>query len=136
MIPHSLWRVRLGRIVALAWLTASLAALPGCHVLMPAEPAEPVASYARGDLEGSVTSDFGKVIEATKGALGDLSFGLTSETQDATRTVLLSRTPGDKKIEVEIRKSGNSLIGIKIRVGVFGDEQVSRKIFDRIKTRL
>lgn len=118
------------------WLAASLAALPGCHVLTPAAPAEPVASYARGDLEAGLPVDYPKVLAATKGALSDLSFGLTGESQDAKKTVFLSRTPGDKRIEIEIQNSDNLLINIKIRVGSFGDEQVSRKIFDRIKARL
>ena len=117
-------------------MAVSIAALAGCHALTPAGPAEPVTSYARGDLEAGLDRDYGKVIGAAKGALSDLSFGLISEVQDANKTILVSRTPGDKKIEIEVRNSDNALSNIRIRVGNFGDEQVSRKIFDRIKARL
>jgi hypothetical protein len=121
------------------WLTlclgGSLAFLPGC-VLPEAGSAPEVAAYARGDLEANLATDYDQVIEAARGALRDLEFPKVSENQDAGKAVLVSRTATDKPVELTITNSGKKLTSIKIRVGVFGDEELSRVVLEKIKARL
>ena len=50
--------------------------------------------------------------------------------------VLVARTALDKKVEVALTNSGNKLTDIKIRVGIFGDEQLSLSILEKIKSGL
>lgn len=56
--------------------------------------------------------------------------------KDALKAVLVARTAMDKKIEIAISNTGKKLTKIKIRVGVFGDEQLSMSILDKIKAGL
>jgi hypothetical protein len=90
----------------------------------------------RGDLEANLDSTYDKVVDATRGALADLQFTGVSENKDALKAELVARTAFDKKVEVHVTNSANKLTNIKIRVGVFGDEQVSRAVLDKIKARL
>lgn len=136
MTTHSPRLIAWSRRLAPFCLIMLLAMMAGCHALTPSEPTRPVASYARGDLEARLPGDFRRVVQAAKGALAELELGLISESQDAEKALVVSRTPGDKRIEINIDQAGNALSRIKIRVGMFGDEQVARKIFDRIQARL
>ena len=127
----TIWR----RIVVAALLGLSLTALSGC-ILAAAGAGAGAVAYVRGELEANVDHDYNAVVEATRGALADLEFARVSENKDALKAVMISRTAMDKKVEVTLSNSGKKLTNIKIRVGVFGDEQVSMSILDRIKGRL
>jgi hypothetical protein len=125
------WR----RILVAVCLGVSLAGLSGC-VLAAAGAGAGAVAYVRGDLEANLDHDYNAVVDAARGALGDLEFARVSENKDALKAVMVSRTAMDKKVEVTIANSGKSLTNIKIRVGVFGDEQVSMSVLERIKARL
>jgi hypothetical protein len=118
-----------------AWLGLVLAALAGC-VLAAAGAGVGAVAYARGELEASLAGDYDTVVEAARGAVADLEFARISETKDALKAVLVSRTAMDKKVEIALANSGKKLTSIKIRVGILGDEQLSLAILDKIKARL
>lgn len=123
------------RIVAAICLGASVFTLSGC-ILAAAGAGAGAVAYVRGELEANLDKDYNAVVEAARGAVADLEFARVSENKDALKAVMISRTAMDKKVEITIANSGKSLTNIKIRVGVFGDEQLSMSILDRIKTRL
>ncbi len=116
-------------------LTLSLAGLSGCIVAVAGAGAGAVA-YVRGDLEANLDATSAKVLESARKAVADLGFARANESNEANKVVLVSRTPMDKKVEITIDNSANKLTNIKIRVGVFGDEDVSRSILARIKAGL
>lgn len=125
------WR----RFLVAACLGISAVALSGC-ISTAAGAGAGVVAYARGELEADVDGDYDKVVDASRGALVDLGFARASENKDDLRAVLITRAPTDKKVELIVSNTGKKLTNIKIRVGVFGDEQVSRRILDKVKARL
>lgn len=125
----------LRRLFVVALLGASLAGLSGCLVVAAGAGAGAVA-YVRGELEANLTHDYDKVVDSARGAIKNLEFAKVSENKDALKAVLVARTAMDKKIEITISNSGKKLTNIKIRVGVFGDEQLSMSILDKIKAGL
>lgn len=127
----AIWR----RVFVGALLGISLTALSGC-ILAAAGAGAGAVAYVRGELDAKVDHDYNAVVDATRSALADLEFARVSENKDALKAVMISRTAMDKKVEVTLANSGKKLTSIKIRVGVFGDEQVSMTILDRIKGRL
>lgn len=90
-------------------------------------------AYVRGDLESTLAKDYNAVVDATRGAIKDLEFAKISDNKDAFKALLTARTALDKKVEITVTNSGKNLTNIKIRVGVFGDEQLSLAIFEKIK---
>ncbi len=92
-----------------------------------------VVAYARGDLEASMAKDYNSVVDATRVAIKELEFAKVSDNKDAFKALLVARTALDKKVEITIVNSGKNLTNIKIRVGVFGDEQLSLAILEKIK---
>ena len=127
--------VSLRRLFVAALLGLSLTGLAGCLAVAAGAGAGAVA-YVRGDLEANLTNDYDKVVNAARGAIKDLEFAKVSENKDALRAELVARTALDKKITISISNSGKKLTNIKIRVGVFGDEQLSMSILDKIKAGL
>ena len=95
-----------------------------------------IATYVRGDLEASLTSDFNRVIDATHQAVKELGFTEISAKQEALGAVIVARATSDRKIEISIDSAGKGLTNMKIRIDLFGDEQLSRSLLDKIKTRL
>jgi len=47
-----------------------------------------------------------------------------------------AKTAGDKDVKITIKKEGQNTSRIWIRVGVFGDQALSRQIYDNIKSQL
>jgi hypothetical protein len=92
-----------------------------------------VATYVRGDLEASLAKDFNSVLDATHKAIKELGFAEISAKKEGLGTVVMTRATGGQKIEISITPAGKDLTDIKIRVDLFGDEQLSRSLLDRIK---
>ena len=55
---------------------------------------------------------------------------------EASFAKLIARDAGDKKIEIELKKVLEHLTRVTIRVGVFGDEPLSRLMLERLKKNL
>ena len=121
------------------WLIAvllgiSLAGLTGCIAVAAGAGAGAVA-YVRGELEANLANDYNKVVQATRDAIKDLEFVKVSENKDALKALIIARTAMDKKIEINVTNMGGNT-KVTIRVGVFGDEQLSMSILDKIKANL
>ena len=120
-------------VALMAALTLIL--LPGCVVVAAGVGAGAVA-YVRGDLETTLTTDYSKVVESARSSIKELEFAKVSDNKDALKAVIVARTAQDKKVEITISNTGKKLTNIKIRVGLFGDEQLSLAILDKIKAGL
>jgi len=118
-----------------ACAAAALAGTTGCVVVAAGAGAGAVA-YVRGDLDTTVNADYEKVVAAAREAVGKLEFAKVSDNKDALKAVLVSRTAQDKKVEITLQNTGKKITNVKIRVGVFGDEQLSIAILDKIKSNL
>lgn len=125
--------VVLPRIVVALLLGLSLIGMPGCVAVVAGAGAAGAVAYVRGELEANLDHNYESTVEATRRAISELGFAQISEKKDALAAVFVARTALDKKIEIRLANPGNRLTNIKIRVGVFGDEQLSLSILDKIK---
>jgi len=128
--PSSFYASLLSLLAALA-----LFVLPGC-VAAAAGAGAGVVAYVRGDLEATLANDYSKVVDATREAIKALEFAKVSDSKDAFKALIVAHTAVDKKVEILVTNSGKDLTGLKIRVGVFGDEQLSLAILEKIKAGL
>jgi hypothetical protein len=94
-----------------------------------------VKNYA-GEFRGLVDASPDRVTAAARDTLEDLRLKVTSS--DATRVDghVVAYTAQDKKVNVDIKSSGESASQVEIRVGAFGDQALSLRIFDGIRSRL
>lgn len=93
-------------------------------------------AYISGELKSTEEASIDSTWQATEKAIQELEFFATSKQKDAISAKLIARGAADKKIVITLKKVAENLTEVKIRVGIFGDESVSRMILDRIKKHL
>jgi len=93
-------------------------------------------AYVNGELKDTEGVAYDTAYNATLAAMSDLQYAVVSKNKDAINAKIIARTSGDKKIQVKLEKQSDTVTEIRIRVGTFGDEALSRQILDKIKTHL
>jgi hypothetical protein len=123
------------RVVALALvLVATLGA--GCVMIAAGAAGAGTVAYLRGELDASLSHPHDAVIRAADTALQQMQFPKLSEKKDAMVAEMIARTAMDKRVVVTLNNTGENLTRVRIRVGTFGDESISRALLDRIKANL
>ena len=92
--------------------------------------------YAKGDLESTLAATPAKVAAATEKAFAELKISKTSAVSSDLDAEIIGRSATDKKITVTSKAKGEKFSSISIRVGTFGDKDISQVIFDKIKKNL
>ncbi len=108
----------------------------GCFLLVAGAAAGTGVMYAKGDLEAALDENLDDVYQASTTAMDELQLMIVSKTKDMLEAEIIGRTSQDKKITIKIRKEGENLTKLSIRVGTFGDEAQSQAIYDKIRKNL
>jgi hypothetical protein len=93
-------------------------------------------AYIKGELKVTENATLDRCWSATQGAMKDLQFSVTTQQKDSLSGHLVARTAMDKKIEVYVTKISENLTEVRVRVGTFGDEEMSRLVIQKIESRL
>lgn len=121
------------------WIAlCGLLSLTGCAAALIAGGAAAGAGavvYVKGDLEKNFDQSVDSLYRASKAGLKDMEFTPKTDKKDALQFTLVSKMANDTEVTVKgIRK--DNLTHLSIRVGVFGDEGVSRQILSKIESHL
>lgn len=92
--------------------------------------------YLRGELRSPEAVSMQKAWTASHAALKELGYAVTDEQQDALKAKITARGAGDKRVEIRLTNKGQNVTEIAIRVGTFGDEDLSRRILEKIRGHL
>jgi len=140
--PAGIPRRATGRSL-IAWLRVAslLLALPlgsGCvvAVLGGAVAAAGGVAYARGELQSALNAPLPKLWLATQRAVESLEFRVDERRKDAVYGTLIATTSTDRRVQIRLERTSAAVTVIKIRVGTFGDEPLSRFILERIQAEL
>lgn len=125
-----------GKQIALVLMfCSSLIHLQGCAAVLVGAGAGSVA-YLKGNLEAVLEKDVSQAYQAALKALDELEISTTKKQKDALAAVIVGRTAADKKITIKLKAAENNLTKLSIRVGVFGNQAQSRRIYDEIRKNL
>jgi hypothetical protein len=127
---------KLPRLAAAVLAVAVLLGGSGCVAVAVGAGAAGAVAYVRGELSSTLGADLPRAQNAVDKAVGQLGFAKISDRRDALEGVFVARTASDKKVEVMLKKIGDNITEIKIRVGVFGDEQISLAVLEKTKAAL
>src|SRR5262249_48905290 len=94
------------------------------------------AVYVMGSLDSTVPGTPENVVDATEGALKDTDIQVLSKDATGIDGDVVARTALDTKIHVTVKKQDEKTSKISIRVGTFGDRELSQQIYDKIKAKL
>lgn len=132
---------------ALGWLSVflwcgllPLAALQtGCSMLSLADSGNSdlgSASYGRGELRSVERVWLGAAWKATLGSVRDLGYAIDKQEKESAYGEIEATGMGDRSIHILLKKQSLRVTEIRIRVGVNGDETISRLILSKIQQRL
>lgn len=95
-----------------------------------------IAVYSFGTLRSIEEASLDRTWQAAERAVMDLQYTVTSIDKNALGTKLIARGAGDRKLEINLKKLASESTEIRIRVGIFGEEALSRLVLKRIKKNL
>jgi Protein of unknown function (DUF3568) len=120
-------------------LAALLALTNGCFLfVVGAAAGAGAAGYAWVDGEVKTTEGYSmnQTWDASLAAIKDLQFTVTSQSKDALQGDVEARDASNTSISVKLKYISNTSTEIRIRVGTFGDENMSRIILNKINGHL
>ena len=126
----------LKKIAVVALSLGSLTALPGCILVGAAAVGAAGAAYMNGEFKARLDASPQKVVQASEGALKDMDIPIESSVATGVDGRVVGHTALDKKVEITVKREGDTGSKISIRVATFGDEALSRQIYEKIKSRI
>ena len=106
----------------------------GCTLLVLGGAGAGAAGYAyvKGENEKVYPCPLSQTLPAVRAAVQETGLPVVSEAADDLGARLESRTSQGDKVTITLEPKGPSVTNVRIRVGVFGDEDASRLILGRI----
>jgi hypothetical protein len=123
-------------VVIAVMISGLMLQMAGCAALLIGGAAAGAAAglaYHEGELQADLDAPPPKVIEATERAFRDLIWTKESATASATDGLATARTATGREVEVKVAFKSENVSSIGIRVGTFGDENLSRLLYDKIQ---
>lgn len=115
--------------IALIALTLGLL-LTGCSTHEPG-----VKNFA-GSIEGYVDASPERTAAAAETVVKDLKLALVSSVATKLDGKVVATTAQGKDVTIDIKRAGDNVSEVSIRVGTLGDESLGVKIFNDIKKQL
>ena len=109
--------------------------LQGCLLLAAGAGAGAVA-YVKGELKTTYAASLNRTWEATLSALKDLRINVYSSKKDAFVGSIEATKADGTKVKIALEPAGPDTTSVRIRVGIFGDEETSRVINRQIASKL
>ncbi len=93
-------------------------------------------AFAEGSLRGTVKGTPVQVVNSAQATLKDMGFTIQDAAGDAAEGHVDGKTANGRNISILTKDAGGGTSDISIRVGTFGDEALSRDIYNRIASRM
>ena len=120
-------------------VSLALAVLPlasGCLAVAGAAAGGAGVAYAMGEFEATVEGGPKQAVEAARRALDELDIHLVASDSTSVDGRVEGRTALDKKVTIAATRVDEQRTRLEIRVGTWGDEDLSRRIYEEIVDRL
>jgi hypothetical protein len=92
--------------------------------------------YVKGDLKRNYEAPMDKTWDATVKALEALQINIESKQNDALTGVINGKLADGKSYTVNVKRLGENLTEVGIRIGTFGDRERAEAIHDKILSKL
>ena len=92
--------------------------------------------YIKGDLKRNYEAPMDKAWEAAVTAVKELKLSVESKQHDALTGVIKGKMADEKGFEINLKRIGDNLTEIGVRIGTFGDQQRSEVIHGKIHSKL
>jgi hypothetical protein len=121
-------------LLAGGWLIATTS---GCvAVAVGAAAGAGTVAYQRGSLVSHESAGMDATWSACQGAIKRLEFEEEGATKDALEGTLEARSGNGRTITFKLRRISENSTELRIRVGMFGDEAMTRQIHEAVRKSL
>lgn len=127
---------RLARVCALGLLVGFAATSTGCLALAAGAAGAGTVAYVEGASTGVVKALPPKVLAAARKSFDDMDIYITSTQHSKTSIQLVGKTSDNTDVTVQANKAGQGVSQLSVRVGIFGDRELSDTIFAHIQDHL
>ena len=128
-----------GRWLVLAAVSALVLAMAGCALFAVGAAIGGGAAgvaYAKGDLQARVKADPRAIEKAALKTFEVLGVRKLWSYGAATEAEIVGQTADSTRITIKAKTDATAETAMSIRVGVFGDEFMSHRIYDEMKAQL
>ena len=126
------------RPIQIALTVLALAAVPalgGCES-MRSKPGPDGTAFSLCTLDGLLNASPQKVIQASENVMKEQEFHIASSDATGVDGKIVAHTALDKEIAITVKRESDTSSKISIRVGSFGDQAMSRDLYEKIKAKL
>ena len=109
--------------------------LPACETVR-GTPGPDGTTFTFGGLEGMMAGTPAHIVEVAEAVLRQKDLHILSSLSSGVDGKVVARTALEKKLQVEVVRQDDETCKVSIRVGTFGDKDLSREIFASIKAKL
>ncbi|MGD9042348.1 MAG: DUF3568 family protein [Desulfobacterales bacterium] len=92
--------------------------------------------YIKGDLKRNYEAPMDKTWDATINAVEALKLNVESQNHDALTGIIKGKMADDKSFEINLKRVGENLTEVGVRIGTFGDRGRSETIHNKIHSLL
>ena len=131
-----------GQFKSLALICCFLIGLSGCSkkwaVIGGAAAAAGAGTYAyvRGDLKRNYEASMDKTWQASIQSVEELKLTIESKSNDAFTGVIKGKMADGSGFTINVKRLGENLTEVGVRIGTFGDRVKSEAIHDKILSKL
>jgi hypothetical protein len=92
--------------------------------------------YVKGDLKRNYEASMDKTWQATVNAIEELKLSTESQQNDAFGGVIKGKMADGKGFTINVKRLGENMTEVGVRIGTFGDRVKSEAIHDKILSKL
>ena len=92
--------------------------------------------YVKGDLKRNYEAPMDKTWEAAVKTVEELKLSVESKKHDALTGIIKGKMADEKSFEINVKRLGENLTEVGVRIGTFGDREKSEAIHNSIHSKL
>lgn len=123
-------------LLTVVLLTGAMGSMTGCLAVAAAGAAAGTVAYVSGALNAEFDEAPPRVHAAVEAACRDMGITISESKASELDAVVKGKTARDKNVSINIKATDTGGSEMSIRIGVFGDETLSRQLYDRIREKL
>jgi hypothetical protein len=121
------------RLIALSFCFALPLVVGACTSTGSGAAGGPGFAWFRGAFEGNVDGTTSELTRAAEQALRDLDMKHIEASSTEIDGKVTGRSALDKEVKITIKRTTDKVSWVSVRVGSFGDEALSQRIFEMIR---
>lgn len=118
-------------------LSLAVVCVSGCAaVVVGAAAGAGGFAYVNGEMTGTQPASLDQTWAAAQTTMQELQFPILTKSKDGAQAELTAKDSKGTKITLHLKRLSDTATDARVRVGVFGDQTLSRTILDKIRAHV